>query len=63
MNEAVDLNEMRFLCLVIVLAADICFQFKDFKRSFYFYHQAVSIFIVRKCFLRMRMSTMSRLKP
>lgn len=62
MNEAVDLNETRFLCLVIVLAADICFQFKDFKRSFYFYHQAVRMFLVRKCSLPMQMSSMSKLK-
>ena len=62
MNEAVDLNETRFLCLVIVLAADICFQFKDFKRSFYFYHQAVRMFLVRKCSAHMRMCTMSKLR-
>lgn len=41
MNEAVDLNEMRFLSLLILLAADICFQFREFNRSFYFYNQAV----------------------
>jgi len=38
MNEAVDLNELRFLCLLIMLAGDICFQFKDFNRAFYFYN-------------------------
>lgn len=62
MNEAVDLNETRFLCLVIVLAADICYQYKDFKRSFYFYHQSVNLRVVRKCFLPMRMCSMWRLR-
>ena len=58
MNEAVDLNETRFLCLVIVLAADICYQYKDFNRSFYFYHQAVSFSLARKCSHLIQMSAM-----
>jgi len=41
MNEAVDLNQLRFLCLLIILSADVCFQFKDFNRSLYFYNEAV----------------------
>lgn len=38
MNEAVDCNQLRFLCLLIHLAADISYQHKDFKRAFYFYN-------------------------
>jgi hypothetical protein len=41
MNEAVDFNQFRFLCLLIMLAADICLQFRDFNRAFYFYNEAV----------------------
>ena len=38
MNEAVDFNLLRFLCILIMLAADMCFNFKDYRRAFYFYH-------------------------
>lgn len=41
MNMAVDLNEMRFLILTIILAAEIAFESKEFVRSFHFYTQAV----------------------
>lgn len=40
MNEAVDYNQMRFLALLILLAADICYQVKDCKRAVYFYNEA-----------------------
>lgn len=50
MNMAVDLNELKFLILVIMLAANICREWKDFKRAFYFYHQAVLLsFSVENC--------------
>ena len=41
MNEAVDYNQLKLLCLVVVLSADICNQFKDYNRAFFFYNQAV----------------------
>jgi hypothetical protein len=41
MNEAVDFNELRLLCLLVVLAADVCYMHKDYNRAFYFYNQAV----------------------
>jgi hypothetical protein len=40
MNEAVDLNQMRFLCLLVLLAADVSLQFRELNRAFYFYNQA-----------------------
>lgn len=40
MNEAVDLNQLRFLCLLVMLTADIAFHFHDLNRAFYFYNQA-----------------------
>lgn len=49
MNEAVDFNELRLLCLLVMLAADICFQYRDFKRAFYFYNQAVALGLSRNC--------------
>ena len=47
MNEAVDFNLLRFLCLLIMLAADMCFSFKDYKRAFYFFHEAVRLVTLR----------------
>jgi hypothetical protein len=43
MNEAVDFNQLKFLCLVVVLAADVCHEHKDYNRAFYFYNQAVPL--------------------
>ena len=40
MNLAVDCNQLRFLILLILLAADICYQVKDENRAFYFYNEA-----------------------
>ena len=40
MNETVDFNELKFLCLLVMLTAEICYQFKDFNRSIYFFNEA-----------------------
>lgn len=40
MNISVDCNQLRFLILLVLLAADICYQIKDEKRAFYFYNEA-----------------------
>jgi hypothetical protein len=40
MNLAVDCNQLNFLILLILLAADICYQVKDSNRAFYFYNEA-----------------------
>jgi hypothetical protein len=40
MNEAVDLNQLRFLCLLVMLTADVSFHFHELNRAFYFYNQA-----------------------
>jgi hypothetical protein len=40
MNLAVDCNELRFLNLLILLTAEICFQAKDYNRAFYFYNES-----------------------
>lgn len=40
MNLSVDCNQLRFLILLILLAADICYQVKDENRAFYFYNEA-----------------------
>lgn len=42
MNLAVDYNELLFLSLLILLAADICYYLHDFDRAFYYYNQTVS---------------------
>lgn len=47
MNIVVDFNELRLLVVVVVLAADICYQAKDFNRAVYFYDQAVHLFVFR----------------
>ena len=38
MNMAVDYNELLFLTLLILLAADVCFYMKDVSKAFYFYN-------------------------
>lgn len=43
MNLTVDYNELKFLALIIILAADICFYRMDLSRAFYFYNQTVAI--------------------
>ncbi len=48
MNEAVDYNELRFLCLLMILTADICYFAKDFNRAFYFYNEAVIYYLFRE---------------
>lgn len=40
MNLSVDCNQLHFLILLILLAADICYQVKDENRAFYFYNEA-----------------------
>ncbi len=40
MNLAVDCNQLRLLNLLILLAADVCYQVKDYNRAFYFYNQS-----------------------
>jgi hypothetical protein len=40
MNEAVDLNELRFLCLLVMLTGDVSLHFRELNRAFYFYNQA-----------------------
>jgi hypothetical protein len=40
MNLSVDCNQLRFLNLLILLAADICYQAKDYNRAFYFYNES-----------------------
>ena len=41
MNEAVDFNLLRFLCLLIALAADVCCHHKQYQKAFYFYNETV----------------------
>lgn len=48
MNSAVDLNETRILILLIVLAAEICYEAKDMHRAFYFYNQAVFRLVIKE---------------
>jgi hypothetical protein len=51
MNEVVDLDQTRLLCLIIMLVADLCYHYKDYNRSFFFYSQAVHLSKYRNYFL------------
>lgn len=41
MNMAVDFNNTRFLILLIMMTAEVCFEAKEFKTSFFFFTQAI----------------------
>lgn len=41
MNIAVDLNQTKFLILIIMMAGEVCFEAKEFKSSFFFYTQVM----------------------
>ena len=38
----VDYNDLKLLVLVVLMAAEVCAEAKDFKRGFYFFIQAVT---------------------
>lgn len=36
---AVDLNSMRYICLLIEFAAEICYEMEDYNRSTFYFEQ------------------------
>lgn len=49
MNYCVDTNQTHYLLLIIMLAATICYEMKDFVRALHYYIQAVNIYTNLVC--------------
>ena len=41
MNLSVDYNDLWCLTLCTILAADVCYLYREDRRAFYYYNQAV----------------------